>query len=218
MTHICVGKLTIIGSDNGLSPGPSHYLNQCWNIVNSTLRNKLQWNFNRNSNIFIQENAFESVVCETAVILSRPQCVNANSVDIPKRTQTIHKRDAIITNHSFFIDHYLLFISFSYFLKLPSGPGHPSGSQVSHHLHSNALAATLSNTGGSVQHHFTYRQSHLPTNINIKGRTSANRGAYFDILTNVWGFWRQKLFQALICNRIRGRQLLIRAPGINVLI
>ena len=30
----------------------------------------------RNSNIFIQENAFESVVCETAVILSRPQCVN----------------------------------------------------------------------------------------------------------------------------------------------
>ena len=53
-----------------------HYQNQCWNIVNKTLRNKLQWNFNRNSNIFIQENAFESVVCEEAAILSRPQCVN----------------------------------------------------------------------------------------------------------------------------------------------
>ena len=38
--------------------------------------NKLQWNLNRNSNIFIQENVFESVVCETAAILSRPQCVN----------------------------------------------------------------------------------------------------------------------------------------------
>ena len=37
--------------------------------------NKLQWNFNRNSNIFIQENAFESVVCEMAAMLSRPQCV-----------------------------------------------------------------------------------------------------------------------------------------------
>ena len=37
--------------------------------------NKLQWNFNRNSNIFIQENAFENVVCEMASILSRPQCV-----------------------------------------------------------------------------------------------------------------------------------------------
>ena len=75
--HICVGNLTIIGSDNGLRlPTPSHYQNQCWIIVNWTLRNKLQWNLNRNSNIFIQENAFESVVCETAAILSRPQCVN----------------------------------------------------------------------------------------------------------------------------------------------
>ena len=36
--------------------------------------NKLQWNLNRNSNICIQGNAFESVVCETAAILSRPQC------------------------------------------------------------------------------------------------------------------------------------------------
>ena len=54
---------------------PSHYLNPCWNTVNWTLRNKLQWNFDRNHNIFIQENAFESAVCETASILPRPQCV-----------------------------------------------------------------------------------------------------------------------------------------------
>ena len=40
-----------------------------------TLRNKLQWKFNRNSNIFIQENALENVVCEMASILSRPQGV-----------------------------------------------------------------------------------------------------------------------------------------------
>ena len=38
---------------------PSHYLNQCWDIVNWTLRNKLQWNFNWNSYLFIQENAIE---------------------------------------------------------------------------------------------------------------------------------------------------------------
>ena len=50
-------------------------MNQCWIIVNWTLKNKLQWNLNRNSNIFIEENAFESVVCETAAILSQPQCV-----------------------------------------------------------------------------------------------------------------------------------------------
>ena len=36
---------------------PSHYLNQCWDIVNWTRRNK-HWNFIWNSYIFIQENAF----------------------------------------------------------------------------------------------------------------------------------------------------------------
>ena len=55
---------------------PSHYLNQCWNIVNWTLGNKLQWNLNRNLNIFIKENAFENVVWKMAAILSRPQCAN----------------------------------------------------------------------------------------------------------------------------------------------
>ena len=54
---------------------PSHYLNQCWNIVNWNLKNKLHWNCNRNSNIFVQENPLEDVVCEMASILSRPQCV-----------------------------------------------------------------------------------------------------------------------------------------------
>ena len=72
--HICVSDQTIIGSDNGLSP--SHYLNQCWNIVNLTLSNKLQWKGNRKSQIFIKENAFENIVCEMAAILSRSQCVN----------------------------------------------------------------------------------------------------------------------------------------------
>ena len=45
----------------------SYYLNQCWIIVNSTLGNKLQWNFNHNSKFFIQEIAFKNVVCEMAV-------------------------------------------------------------------------------------------------------------------------------------------------------
>ena len=55
-THICVSKLASIVSDWLVTwPAPSHYLNQCWNIVNGTLRNKLQWNPKRNSYIFIQE-------------------------------------------------------------------------------------------------------------------------------------------------------------------
>ena len=70
--------MTIIVSDDGLSLGrhQAHYRKQCWNIVNWTLRNKLQWNLNRNSYIFIHENAFENVVWKMAAILSRPQCVN----------------------------------------------------------------------------------------------------------------------------------------------
>ena len=98
MTYICVGKLTIIGSDNGLSPGRRQAIiwtnagilligtlgtklkwNFNRNIVNWILGNKLQWNSDRNSNIFIQENTFESVVCEMAAILSRPQCFNVTS-------------------------------------------------------------------------------------------------------------------------------------------
>ena len=85
VTHICVGKQTIIGSDNGLSPGRRQaiiWTNDgllLWIIVNWTPRNKLQWNFNKNSNIFIHKNTYESVVCEMASILSRPQCVNTHT-------------------------------------------------------------------------------------------------------------------------------------------
>ena len=80
VTHICINELTIIGSDNGLSPGRRQAI--IWNndglLLIEPLGTKLQWNFNQNSNIFIQENALEHVVCEIASILSRPQCVNSN--------------------------------------------------------------------------------------------------------------------------------------------
>ena len=62
---------------------PCHYLKQCWNIVNWTLGNKLQWNFNRNSNIFIEDNTFENVVCEMLFISSWPQCVKWNVLTHP---------------------------------------------------------------------------------------------------------------------------------------
>ena len=55
--------------------GDTHYLNQCRVIVNWTLRNKLQWNFNQNTKPFIHENASENVVCEMAAILSRGRWV-----------------------------------------------------------------------------------------------------------------------------------------------
>ena len=62
--HICVGKLTIICSNDGLSPGRRHDI--IW--TNAGI-------WNRNSNIFIGENTFKNVICEMS-IFSRPQCVN----------------------------------------------------------------------------------------------------------------------------------------------
>ena len=50
---------------------PSHNPNQCWVIVSWTFRNKLQWNFDQNTKLFIHQNASENIVCEMAVILSR---------------------------------------------------------------------------------------------------------------------------------------------------
>ena len=60
-THICVTW--------------PQWVNQCWPIVNITLRNKLQWNFHQNKANFNQENAFEDDVCQMAAILLRPHGV-----------------------------------------------------------------------------------------------------------------------------------------------
>ena len=45
--------------------------NQYSVIVNWTPRNKLQWNFNQNTKLFIHKNASENIVCEMAAIFSR---------------------------------------------------------------------------------------------------------------------------------------------------
>ena len=79
VTHICVSKFFSLGSDNGLSPGRRQAIIWTNAIINWTLRNKHQWNFNQNSYIFIQENAFEMVVWKMPAILSRPQCVKRHT-------------------------------------------------------------------------------------------------------------------------------------------
>ena len=75
LTHICVGKLTIIGSDNGLSPGRRQAI--IWTSAGILFIGPLGTNFSEISieilTFSFQENAFESVVCETEAILSRPQ-------------------------------------------------------------------------------------------------------------------------------------------------
>ena len=56
-------------------PPPNYYLNQCWLTVHWTLRKKLQWNFNRNSNFRIEENAFDHNISKQSVIVFRNQFV-----------------------------------------------------------------------------------------------------------------------------------------------
>ena len=78
--HICVSKLIIIRSDNGLSPGRHQAI--IWTnagiLLIGPLGTKPQWNLNRNLCTFIRENAFENVVCKMATILSRHQYVNSS--------------------------------------------------------------------------------------------------------------------------------------------
>ena len=67
VTYICVGNLTIISSDNGLSPGRRQAI--IWTHAGYLLIGPLGTNFSRNSYILIQENTFEIVVREMSGIL-----------------------------------------------------------------------------------------------------------------------------------------------------
>ena len=77
VTHICVGNLTIIGSDNGLSPGQHQAI--IWTNAGILLIGPMGTNlseiWSEISYIFIQYNALENVVCQMVAIFSRPQCV-----------------------------------------------------------------------------------------------------------------------------------------------
>ena len=80
VTHICVSNLTSIGSDNGLSPDRHQAI--IWTMAGILLsgppgtNSNKEIEINRNYSIFIHANAFESAVCEMAVLLSRPQFFN----------------------------------------------------------------------------------------------------------------------------------------------
>ena len=80
VTHICVSKIIIISSDNGLLPGRRQAI--IWTHAEILLIGPLGINFSEiliEINIsFIQGNAFENVVSKKASISSLPQWVNNN--------------------------------------------------------------------------------------------------------------------------------------------
>ena len=51
---------------------PSHYLNQCWHIVNWSFRNILQWIIIEIHTFFVKENIFKNIVGKMVAILSCP--------------------------------------------------------------------------------------------------------------------------------------------------
>ena len=77
-THICVGNLTTIGPDNGLSPGWRQAIN--WTnagIYHWTLRNKIQWNFNPPAPFFLSFKNMRLKVSKSTVKL-RLFCLGIN--------------------------------------------------------------------------------------------------------------------------------------------
>ena len=88
---------------------PTHYLNQCWIILNWYLINKLQWNLILNSNPVTEKNTFEIAVCKMGRILSaqwRPSCSGFNVTNLIKivaiymwQTETGPRQDNIIHNY-----------------------------------------------------------------------------------------------------------------------
>ena len=68
VTHICVNKLTIIGSDNGLPPGRRQAI--IWTNAGILLIGPLGTNFSRNLNIFIKKKCIWKYLWQMAAILS----------------------------------------------------------------------------------------------------------------------------------------------------
>ena len=94
VTHICVSKLTIIGSVNGLSPGRRQAI--IWTNAGIVLIGPLRINFNETS-IEIHTFSFKKIHLKLssgkmATILSRPQCVIPAKITrycIPPRRTTL---------------------------------------------------------------------------------------------------------------------------------
>ena len=127
VTHICVSKRTIIGSDNGLSPDrrQANIWTNAGILLIVPMGNKFQWNLNRNWYIFIQETAFVNVVRKLAAILSRLQwakCYTVGVVDVwedlqvcRQQEQWVHFALCISLHETFWIQYLPLSIDY-YFI------------------------------------------------------------------------------------------------------
>ena len=77
VTHICVSKLTTIGSDNGVSPGQRQaiILSNAGILLNWTVGTNFSEIFSEIDTFSFKQMRLKNVVWKMAAILSRPQCV-----------------------------------------------------------------------------------------------------------------------------------------------
>ena len=87
-THICVGKLTIIGSDNGLLPGRRQAI--IWTIAGKLLIRPLGTNFNEIL-IGIQTFSFKKMHWKMSSAKWRPFCLGLNVLKSQNTSNTYLK-------------------------------------------------------------------------------------------------------------------------------
>ena len=97
VTHICVSELTIIGSDNGLSPGRRQAI--IWNNAGLLLIEPLGTNFSEIS-IGIQTFSFKKMHLNMSSAKWRPFCPGLNVL-----TQYIHVTQQCCTNFTHYLCH-----------------------------------------------------------------------------------------------------------------
>ena len=89
VTHLCVSKLTIIGSDNGLSPGRRQAI--IWTNDGMLLIGPLRTNFNETS-IEIHVFSFKKIYLKLSSAKRRPFCPGLNVlIQSNKRQATINQ-------------------------------------------------------------------------------------------------------------------------------
>ena len=153
MTHICVSKLTIIGSDNGLSPGQHQAI--IWTnagiLLIGPLGTNFNENFNHNSYIFILENPFETFVWKMAAISSRPQCVKWCSHQSQESSEWLQIETLVVLCNEYYISselwdttvlHKALAINSTYYQNHSVQPGAYFTKDFSHH-NSNSMEISL---------------------------------------------------------------------------
>ena len=122
VTHIYIGKLTIIGSDNGLSPGRRQAI--IWNNVGLLLIDPLETNFSEIL-IGIQTFSFKKMHLNMSSAKWRPFCLGLNVLKIQKAWGPLYRHGlslipAWISNYI----HYKVWAALTY-------PSHPSMIQPS---------------------------------------------------------------------------------------